>query len=75
MQNLRIQDKIALIALALAILIASAVSIAVIGGTKKVSTITPQMAIGTAQNTQDIVVREKATRCRNKKTGRFIKCP
>ena len=75
MQNLRIQDKIALIALALAILIASAVSIALIGGTKKVSTITPQMAIGTAQNTQEVVVREKATRCRNKKTGRFIKCP
>ncbi len=75
MQNLRIQDKIALIALALAILIASAVSIAVIGGTKKVSTIAPQMAIGTAQNTQDIVVRENTTRCRNPQTGRFVKCP
>lgn len=76
MKILRIQDKIALSAVAITIFIASAIAVVLLVGAPTRVSVTPLgTSIETAEATQEIIVKEAINRCRNKKTGRFIKCP
>lgn len=78
MQNLETHHKVAFVALAIAFLVASLLTVILLGGTTETASAPAPVLSGVVEEaspTQETVKKETTVRCRNPKTGRFIKCP